>query len=302
MMNLRRIPYYARVVVCGHLCNGLWRSHLERRRFRGRAIRKAADAYLRPYGAAAASVPEDTPDRSGPRRVFSLWLQGEEQAPPLVKACLASMRRNADAEVVVLDERSLADWVDLPEGILRKWKEGRMKPAHFADICRLELLYRHGGVWMDGTDYLDAPLPAWLWEADFFVYLGGDRLRGAYSGIQNCFIRAAKGSYLLKVWREAVLAYWEKEDSAVDYFVHQMLFGAAVDANPRAAALYAEMPALVQDPTHVLWYEWADKPYDEARLHEICAPALFQKTDYKTDAARSPRPGTFADILLAPYR
>ena len=46
----------------------------------------------------------------------------------------------------------------------------------------------------------------------------------------------------------------------------------------------------------------ADKPYDEARLHEICAPALFQKTDYKSNAARSPLQGSFADILLAPYR
>ena len=301
-MNLRRIPYYLRVAVQGHLGNWLWRSHLERRRVRGRAIRRAADAYLRPYAAAVAALPEDTPDRSAPRRVFSLWLQGEEQAPPLVKACLASIRRNAGAEVVVLDERTLADWIDLPDIVLRKWKEGKMKPAHFADLCRLELLYRYGGVWMDGTDYLDAPLPEWLWEADFFVYLGGDRLRGAYCGIQNCFIRAAKGSYLLKVWRESVLAYWEKEDSAVDYFVHQMLFGAAVAANPRAAALYAQMPALIQDPTHVLWYEWADRPYDEEGLHAICAGALFQKTDYKSSAATSPVPGSFADVLLAPYR
>ena len=301
-MNLRRIPYYLRVAVQGHLGNWLWRSHLERRRVRGRAIRRAADAYLRPYAAAVAALPEDTPDRSAPRRVFSLWLQGEEQAPPLVKACLASIRQNAGAEVVVLNERTLADWIDLPDIVLRKWKEGKMKPAHFADLCRLELLYRYGGVWMDGTDYLDAPLPEWLWEADFFVYLGGDRLRGAYCGIQNCFIRAAKGSYLLKVWRESVLAYWEKEDSAVDYFVHQMLFGAAVAANPRAAALYAQMPALIQDPTHVLWYEWADRPYDEEGLHAICAGALFQKTDYKSSAATSPVPGSFADVLLAPYR
>ena len=84
--------------------------------------------------------------------------------------------------------------------------------------------------------------------------------------------------------------------------MHQMLFGAAVAANPRAAELYAEMPHLDQDPTHVLWYDWADRPYDEAKLHEICAPALFQKTDYKTSSARNPIPGSFADILLAPYR
>ena len=302
LMIFRRIPYYARVVVSGHLCNWLWRSRLERRRARGRAIRKAADAYLRPYAAVAAAAPEAAPDHSEPRRIFSLWLQGEEQAPPLVRACLDSIRRNADAEFVLLDEHTLFDRIDLPEAVLRKWREGKMKPAHFADVCRLELLYRYGGVWMDGTDYLDAPLPAWLWESDFFVYRGGDRLQGAYSGIQNCFIRAAKGSYLLQVWREAVLAYWEQENSAVDYFVHQMLLGAVVDAHPRAAALFAEMPALNQDPTHVLWYDYADRPFDEALLHDVCAKALFQKTDYKTDAAKNPVPGSFADHLLAPYR
>ena len=301
-MNLRRISYYARVAFLGHVCNWPWRSRMERRRVRGRVIRAAAMKYLQPYAAAALDVPEETPDHVEPRRVFSIWLQGEEQAPALVRACLDSIRRHSEAEVVVLDARTVFDWIDLPETVVRMWKEGRMKAAHFADICRVELLSRYGGVWMDATDYLDAPLPDWLWEADFFVYQGGDALSGAYGGIQNCFIRAAKGAYLLKVWREAIRAYWAAEDSAVDYFVHQLLFGLSVEANPRAAALYAAMPSLVQDSTHRLWYDYADKPFDETLLHTVCTEALFQKTDFKSASAANPVPGSFADHILAPYR
>ena len=299
---MKRLLYIVRVVFSGHVFNWPWRSRLERRRVRGRVIREAAFQYLRPYAAAARAVPEDTPARTEPRRIFTLWLQGLEQAPPLVYACLDSIRRNFDAELVVLDGRTVFDWIDLPEDIVRKWKEGKMRAAHFADICRVELLCRHGGVWMDATSYLDAPLPEWLWEADFFVYKGGDTLKGAYSGIQNCFIRGAKDAYLLKVWREAIRAYWVAEDSALDYFVHQLLFSRAVADNPRAAELYAQMPSLVQDPTHVLWNDYADKPYDEALLHEICGKALFQKTNYKSPSATSPVPGSFADHILAPYR
>ena len=155
---------------------------------------------------------------------------------------------------------------------------------------------------MDATDYLDAPLPEWLWESGFFVYQGGDTLKGAYAGIQNCFIRGAQGNYLLKVWREAVRAYWDAEGTAIDYFIHQLLFEAAVQANPRAAALYAEMPSRIQDPTHVLWYRYADQPYDKDLLHAICAEALFQKTNYKSSAATDPIPGSFADHILASYR
>ena len=75
-----------------------------------------------------------------------------------------------------------------------------------------------------------------------------------------------------------------------------------MEANPRAAELYAQMPALVQDPTHVLWFGYADKPYDEALLHEICAQAVFQKFDYKSPYAKAPVPGSFADHLISPYR
>ena len=299
---MKRFRYLFRVAVFGHLLNWPWRSRLERRRVRGRVIREASLDCLQPFAAAVQNVPEDKPDHAEPRRIFTLWLQGEEQAPPLVRACLDSIRRHADAELVVLDERSVFDWIDIPEEVVRKWKEGKMKAAHFADICRVDLLYRHGGVWMDATCYMDAPFPEWLWEADFFVYRGGDTLKGAYGGIQNCFIRGAKDAYLLKVWREIILAYWKEEDSPLDYFVHQLLFCLALDANPRAAALYAKMPSLVQDPTHVLWYEYADRPYDEDRLHAICAEALFQKLNYKTPSASNPVPGSFADHILAPYR
>lgn len=299
---MRRLLYYTRVILGGHVCNWLWRPRQARRQARGRAIERASLAYLRPYVTAAAAVPEDQPDREAPRRVFTLWLQGLEQAPPVVRACLDSIRKYAGAELVVLDGRTVFDWIPLPERIVSLWKSGKMRAAHFADICRVELLYRYGGVWMDATCYLDAPLPAWLWEADFFVYKGGEVGLGAYAGIQNCFIRAAKDAYLVKVWREAVLAYWAAEDSAMDYFVHQLLFSQAVAANPRAAELYAQMPSLVQDPTHVLWYDYADKPYDEALVHAVYSKALFQKLDYKFPSATNPVPGSFADHLLAPYR
>ena len=299
---MRRLRYIARVVLGGHLFNWPWRSRMERRRVRGQVIRKAALDYLQPYAATVRAVPEEAPDHAEPRRIFTMWLQGLDQAPPLVHACLDSIRRHSDVELVVLDGQTIFDWIDLPEDIVRRWKEGKMKAAHFTDICRVELLYRHGGVWMDATCYLDAPLPEWLWKADFFVYQGGDTTSGAYAGIQNCFIRGAKGAYLLKVWREAILSYWAAESTAVDYFVHQLLFTLAVQENPRAAELYAAMPSMVQDPTHLLWYEYADNPYDADLLYTICSGALFQKTNYKSTSATDPVPGSFADHILAPYR
>ena len=295
-MKLKRLEYGFSVALNAHLFNPLWRSRLERRRFRGRAIRKSAGRYLSEY--VKAQVPEDTPPHDEPRRVFSIWLQGESSAPGLVKSCLESIRRNAGCEVIVLDKDSIFDWISLPERIVNLWKDGRMKAAHFVDICRIELLYQYGGVWMDATDYLPAPLPEWLWKVDFFVYDAGDTLKGSYAFIQNCFIRGAKGAYLLKVWMEAVFSYWAAETSAVDYFVHQLLFGFALENNPRASELFAAMPHYSQVPTHVLWHECSGEPFTPERFESICSKAIFQKTDYKSPDALNPKPGSIAEHIL----
>ena len=295
-MKGRRFKYCLRVLWQGHILNPLWKNRLERRRIRGEVIGHALDDYLLPY----VSYPvEDTMDEDGPRRVFSLWLQGEDKAPALVKACLGSIRQNAGCEVVVLDESTLGNWISLPESVIRKYMDGRIRPAHFADLCRLELLYRHGGVWMDATDFLPAPLPEWLWREDFFVYQGGDTLPGFWGGVQNCFIRARKGSYLVKVWRDAAFSYWEKENSAVDYFLHQRLLTLSVRENRRAGELFGAMPALPQDPTHLLWFNYADAPFEESLFREISAASLFQKTDYRSRPAQHPVPGSFAQNLLS---
>ena len=246
-----------------------------------------------------------TPGRRGSSvsgcRAFSIWLQGEQSAPDIVKACWRSIRANSSRELVVLDSGSLGDWIELPPHVTDKWRRGLIKPAHFTDICRVALLYRYGGYWMDATDFLPAELPEWIDERDFFVYMAGDRLRGWYAYIQNCFIRARRGNYLLALWLNAMLVYWSHEDSAIDYFVHQLLFRKAVGSDPRAAELFAAMPKIVQDPTHELWFGNASKPFDPELFRSLTAAAAFQKTEYRSSDAVSPRPGSFADAMMKMY-
>lgn len=332
-MTRGRFSTKACIVLRGHVLNWPWRSRLERRRARGAATRDAVCAYLdryvseflgmpytpaadagqtAPYGSglpvpdspgqtASGNPMQPVPGDSCKERIFSIWLQGEQSAPDIVKACWRSIRANSSRELVVLDSDSLGDWIDLPPHVTDKWKRGLIKPAHFTDICRVALLYRYGGYWMDATDFLPAELPEWIDDRDFFVYMSGERLRGWYAYIQNCFIRARRGNYLLALWLNAMLVYWSHEDSAIDYFVHQLLFMKAVGSDPRAAELFAAMPKIVQDPTHELWFGNASKPFDPELFRSLTAAAAFQKTEYKSSDAVSPRPGSFADAMMKMY-
>ena len=297
--NKSRFATKFSMVLKGHILNAPWGSRLERRRKRGEAISKAVERYLDKYVPAFAEVPEDVDiPKQDKERIFSIWFQGEEAAPNLVKACWRSIRTNCTQELVVLDAQSVFDWIQLPEYVVEKWKAGKIRPAHFADICRVELLYRYGGLWLDATDYVFAPMPQWLMDEDFFVFMSGDRQRGSYSYIQNCFIRGRKGNYLLKAWRAAMLEYWKHEDSTIDYFVHQLLFKKVVKNNKLAAEHFAKMPSVNQDPTHTIWFEYASDPFDENLFNELSSAAIFQKTEFKSDNAKNPAPGTFAEKLI----
>ncbi len=296
---MNRFAVKLAITIRGHIFNPPWKSRLERRRHRGEVISKYVCHYLERYVPSFSDVEADSEVADADEKIFSIWFQGEQAAPPLVQACWRSIRKHCTQELVVLDERSLFDWIDLPDHIVRKWKDGKMRPAHFADICRIELLYRYGGFWMDATDYVAAPMPQWLLGQDFFVFLSGQKQRGAYSFIQNCFIHSRRGAYLLKAWRAAVLAYWREEDSTIDYFVHQLLFKMVVENNAAAAECFSKMIKLDQDPTHVLWFENADEPFDEALFQQIVSDAVFQKTDYKSEPAKNPKPGSFADRLIS---
>ena len=332
-MTRGRFSTKACIVLRGHVLNWPWRSRLERRRARGAATRDAVCAYLDRYVSEFLGMPytpaadagqtapygsgQPVPDSSGQtapgnpiqpvsgdsckERIFSIWLQGEQSAPDIVKACWRSIRANSSRELVVLDSGSLGDWIELPEHVTDKWRQGLIKPAHFTDICRVALLYRYGGYWMDATDFLPAELPEWIDDRDFFVYMSGERLRGWYAYIQNCFIRARRGNYLLALWLNAMLVYWSHEDSAIDYFVHQLLFRKAVGSDPRAAELFAAMPKIVQDPTHELWFGNASRPFDPELFRSLTAAAAFQKTEYRSSDAVSPRPGSFADAVMKMY-
>ena len=295
-MKIARFFALADIVVRGHILNWFWRDRETRRAVRSDILADAIPRYFRRYLPAAAAVVERPVVKDDKNeKIWTIWLQGEDKAPPLVQACFRSVRKNCTQELVVLDENTLRDYITLPD-IWEKRAAGKIKNAHFADICRVELLYEHGGIWLDSTGFATAPIPDWIIEQDFFVYMAGQHVGSPYGFMQNCFIRSRRGAYLLDAWRAMILDYWIHENGSFDYFMHQLLFKTMVMNDPRAKKYFAKMPHVDQDPTHALWWKYADKPFDQKTFDAVTSGAFFQKTTYAQ--AKNPEPGSFADVMI----
>lgn len=296
---------HLRILAGGHILNPLWHPHGDRRRRRKSVIAEAKMKYLHVYESETKGIkPETAPTQKSGNpeegHVFTLWLQGENEAPPIVKACFRSMRRHLPMPLTVLDENNLFQWITLPQHIIDKWKGGLISRTHFSDICRIELLYEHGGVWADATDYFTSSIPAEIIGEDFFLFMAGDNIKlgGTHAFIQSCFIRARKGNPLISMWRQAVFMYWQNEDSLLDYFTLHFLFRSLVENNEEARLLFSRMPRLSSDLTHRLWWEKKDADYSTELYNDYTHQSFFQKTTYKDRSAASPRPGSVAEYLI----
>lgn len=287
-------------ILNAHILNPIWRQRDKRRIVRGVYSWKKAESYLKRYHDFVERLePEEIKEKDAREegKIFSIWFQGEENAPRLVKVCFKRLREAYGERYVVLDDKTLWDWIKLPEHIVEKWRKGIITNAHFSDICRVALLYTHGGMWFDATDFLTSKVPQWIEDADLFIYLTGDKITPGKL-IQSCFMRARKGHPLLKMLLDFAEEYWKKEDKIIDYFLLHYMLRYLVENNKKAAEYFYKMPQIAQDPTHNIWYDFINEPYSEELYKKATEKTFFQKTTFKWKEAEHPKPGTMADYVV----
>ncbi|MCB1461596.1 MAG: hypothetical protein KDJ90_03985 [Nitratireductor sp.] len=263
------------------------------------------------------------------RAIWSLWLQGEHNAPILQQACLKSWRRfNPDWEFVCLDERSASRYLDLD---LERLRRLGATPQALSDIVRIELLNRYGGVWVDASCLCRKPLSAWLHEVSangFFAFSnpGPDRL------VSTWFLYAEQGHPIIRHWAGVVSGFWrtspgrplDLEDSppllafllerypwlwgvravrwierAYPYFWFHYLFEWVVRRYPEVRNSHASMPKVSSDIPHraqMMGLGQLPTPEQKTELGECSAPLYKLDSRLPFDAAPA---GSILHVLLA---
>lgn len=240
-------------------------------------------------------LPEQKPVRTNHETIWQFWTPNKVfGTPDVIKACMNTVEKHrGEKKHIILNNDNLSDFTDLPGFVYDRFKSGDMWPAHFTDIVRLEALHKNGGIWMDATNYMTAPIPEYIDSLPFFIFHAISE-GSPYSLIQNCFIKADKGAFLLDGWLALILEYWKKENKKIDYFQHQLMFKALIQGDSRAAKLYSEMPVVDQKETHQLSLEKMLAPFDEKRWAEISSDSFFQKLRYQFKEIPS---GSYLDVL-----
>ena len=139
-MNISRVWALSQIVVRAHILNWVWRPRAVRSAVRCDVFAKIAVRYFKRYLPAAAQVKEVPVIKDDDHeKIWTMWQQGEDKAPALIKSCFKSIRKHCKQELIVLDDNNFEQYVNLPREIVEKYRAGKIRRAHFALFLPLGL-------------------------------------------------------------------------------------------------------------------------------------------------------------------
>lgn len=175
--------------------------------------------------------------------VWTLWLQGEENAPQVIKNCINSMRKYLNnRRLIVLDKKNLSQYVTFPDYVWDKYKKGLITHTFFSDIVRYCLLYKYGGIWLDATVLLTGAFPNEILNQDFFMFSEFPVLRFCKFLTTTWLMKSQAGNPLLKDVINLCFEYWRNERELIDYYLVFLFFTLAVENDPEARIIFEKMP------------------------------------------------------------
>lgn len=160
-------------------------------------------------------------------KVWVCWWQGIENAPIIVQRCINTIKVNAGKhEVIVITEENYKEFIELPDWIEDKKKNGIISRTHYSDLLRFAILAKYGGIWLDSTFFCTKPkieeyFSYPIWSIKRPDYLHCSIACGYFANYSlGCKYDNRRSFAII---RDFILQYWKENDSIIDYLLTDYL-------------------------------------------------------------------------------
>jgi len=146
-----------------------------------------------------------------PKIIWTFW--HDAVLPPLVQACIASWKRHhPDFRVIVLNAANTHQYIDAA-ATRAPWIDCLAK---LADVIRLHVLEKYGGVWSDASIMLygQFPLVAKHFNQYEFMgyYLRGYTTNPKFPVLEDYWFATIAGGAFISRWRQAFMSFLPGEN------------------------------------------------------------------------------------------
>lgn len=174
------------------------------------------------------SIISDKIERDSP--IWLMWWQGRDCLPEMLNETIKSIERHRGQHpIVVISEKNLNDYIELPDYIMRKFQSGQISITHMSDIIRFTLLYKYGGFWIDSTIYMTSDFDEDIYNYQLYSLKHGKGKYLCYGYWSAYFWAGCKENPFFLFMRDFFFEYWKYEEYLIDYFLVDCLIKIAYD-------------------------------------------------------------------------
>ena len=218
-------------------------------------------------------------------KIWVFWAQGVENAPELIKSCVSSIKKHNPERVVCLSMKNVREYIDIPEHIYQKLESEKISYTNYADILRVSLLGRYGGLWLDPTCFCIREVPAETRNRAFFSP------KDEWKGYLPLWSKSRWGTYALGTNRinnpvllfvqDIFYEYLEDNNELLDYWMIDILLDFFSRNN---TSFCQELENNVIDTTsRTSLYKVLGYKYNESLYQSMAKNTWFFKLSYKKD-------------------
>lgn len=222
--------------------------------------------------------------------IWVFWGQGEENMPPLVKACYKQLT-HYNNNVILLTNQNIKGYIELPCIVFEKVNSGKISWAHFSDIVRNTLLAKRGGLWIDATVWVAGTIPfdklseVEVFSANGKVPVSSRSIRFWTSFDYNwstwCMWSRNINSILFSFVSEMLISIAEREKVWPDYVIQDYLIYYAYKYLPAVAEMFEQSTSIPCDKRNMLATVMNNK-FNENVYAELTKSDFFFKLSFRT--------------------
>ncbi|MCL2246255.1 MAG: capsular polysaccharide synthesis protein [Lentimicrobiaceae bacterium] len=228
-----------------------------------------------------------------PNKIWTLWLQGFDNAPEVVQKCIMVLQKQYGDDVIVLTNENITHFLDIPDFIVEKNKEGIITNTHYSDIIRFFLIEKYGGLWLDSTIFLLGNIPDYIRFADIFFHK-----HIVNKTISSINVMAAEPHHpIIRKTIALLLEYWKNEKRTVSYTITSICLAMAIHSSPKMESLWNSMPHVDCINKNLLEQRLFEK-YETKHLEIMKQLSVLQKLSWKFPQEKYKLQGTFYDEVV----
>ena len=206
--------------------------------------------------------------------VWVLWWDGERAMPDIIKMCHQSkMRAVGTHPIILLTKDNVRDYIDFPDYVWKQYEEKKICIQHLADMIRVQLIQRYGGLWLDASIYCAKSIPEEFFELPLYSIKGKIDERYVSKNQWTTFVIGGwKNNVLCSFLNDFFIEYCKSGKPFLDYFMFDCAIALAYSQIPAVKEQIDNLPDVKED------CYWLNSKLEEKATEQLFSTLKQQST------------------------